>query len=272
VILNKHEIAEHTVVCEYRKIPCQLGCGLSVPLRNMTEHAFTSCLNAKILCWQGCGAQVERSNIQRHIDLECGKTSIACPVVGCNSRNQRNDTLRHLTSSLLEHTLMTASKITELDNRVQQLEAQLHKGNLTISHQNETIRRQDQQLMQAHRKLDDMETWRHVERKEDVANVLAVVADEVAAFDPAPVANNLSAVAAAHRSPPPPESSHSDTVSPATSQYDQIGEERGVEGVITTLCMHGMDPHSQEAGLKVLQHLANNGMAADHLAIQLTRS
>lgn len=250
MVLSKHEIMEHTVVCEYRKIPCSLGCGLTVPLRNMTEHAFTSCMNAKILCWQGCGVQIERANIQRHIDSECGKTTTTCPVIGCNVRVQRDDVTRHLSAAMYEHTLITTAKIAELDNRVQQLEARLSEGSRTMSQQAETIRRQDQQLLHAARKLDDME-WRHMDRKEDVANVLAVVADDDAPFDSTPT-SATSPLSDSHG--PRPE-----TASPSVQQYEQIGEERGVEGVISTLCQHALDPHSQEAGMKVLQHLANNG-------------
>ena len=81
-MLPSHEVVDHVAICEFRKIPCTLGCGIMIPLRNMTEHAFTTCLNAKILCWQGCGVHVERSNIQPHIQHECQKTNVACPVMG----------------------------------------------------------------------------------------------------------------------------------------------------------------------------------------------
>ncbi len=141
---------------------------------------------------------------------------------------------------------------------MQQLEARLADGARTISQQADTLRRQEQQLaMQTSRNgknsvsssVDDMEGWRQMERKEDVANVLAVVADDESLFD-AP-----SGMMGGGRMG----MSRSDTNSPTVQQYEQMGEERGVEGVIAALCMHILDPHSQEAGMKVLQHLANNG-------------
>ena len=266
VALPKHDIIDHAVVCEFRKIPCSLGCGLSVPLRSMTEHAFTSCMNAKILCWQGCGAQIERGHIQRHIDSECGKTIISCPLAGCNTRISRDDLVRHLNSAIYDHTMITVSKIVELENRIQQLEGRLADGARTISQQADTLRRQEQQLtLQNSRNiknsvgaLDDMDGWRQIERKEDVANVLAVVADDETIFDaPSSVASSSSAMGINGLSL----GSRSEVTSPSVQQYEHISEERGVEGVIAALCMNALDPHSQEVGMKVLQNLANNGEA-----------
>ena len=156
--------------------------------------------------------------------------------------------------------MLTNSKMMELDHRVRELETSLREGSQLISQQSETIRGQNVQLAQARRKFDNIETWRQ-DGSDVVSNVLSVVADQQ---DLRSSFNDLStATAEIYSSPPEAQSRQNADLDQATQQsliaYEQLGEERGVEGIIATLCQHAGHPHSQEAGFKVLQHLANNG-------------
>ena len=157
----------------------------------------------------------------------------------------------------------------ELDHRVRELETRLREGSHLISQQSETIRGQNVQLAQARRKIDNIETW-HQEGSDVVSNVLSGVADQRelrSSF------NDLSSSnAETYSSPIESQSRHGADLDEESQKYspvvyEQLGEERGVEGIIATLCLHSGHPHSQEAGFKVLQHLANNGARHNCLSV-----
>jgi len=74
------ELEEHLATCEFREVPCSLGCGFSLPFIEWEKdgkrdmHENEECLCRRMECPRGCGMiNLHASDISEHLERDCIK-------------------------------------------------------------------------------------------------------------------------------------------------------------------------------------------------------
>ena len=155
--INNH--LENDAGCQFEELKCSIECGKMVERRYLTSHAKTECPRRKVNC-QYCHDTGEHQFIEGQHKEECPKLPLPCPNkcevgsvarehieahrkecplemiaceyhnVGCEVKMARKDQAKHKKQKTEEHLMMTSSKLTDTEAKLDTALEQI--ANLTI--------------------------------------------------------------------------------------------------------------------------------------------
>ena len=109
----RKEMAEHLLVCNYRKVPCA-SCQRRVIYADTAVHESV-CESRLLPCPNSCGALVKRSEVSVHLEC-CSLEPVICPFLscGCSTQVQRCALIGHLQVELQTHWVLAAERLAEV--------------------------------------------------------------------------------------------------------------------------------------------------------------
>ncbi|XP_048761614.2 TNF receptor-associated factor 6-B-like isoform X2 [Ostrea edulis] len=143
VSLPRHALTEHEETCERRHVNCQ-HCNLHIPFTDLTKHQVLACQNLPVQCTLCGQTGICRKDISAHIDITIGD----CPLIvvpcqyasfGCQFQDKRRDMIDHYREAANHHILLLVRNVSDQEQRISALERQLEQIHLEQEVQKQRI-------------------------------------------------------------------------------------------------------------------------------------
>lgn len=126
-LLQKRDLSDHEVVCEYRKVSCHV-CEEVLPLNRLQRHLDEDCPNLLIVCPNNCDSlPIPRSEMTHHLVEHCPSSYVSCPfaIHGCKDYFLRSQLDTHLRDDVGKHLLLMTSMLEAQQREITLLREQI---------------------------------------------------------------------------------------------------------------------------------------------------
>jgi len=115
----RRELKQHCETCLFRLYPCDY-CHVLIAYNQKDDHLSNNCQEYEIKCENKCGVSMKRKDYTSHL---CPQQIIPCEFApyGCQVIMMRKEMETHYKESPHSHSIMTASKMSDFDSRINAL-------------------------------------------------------------------------------------------------------------------------------------------------------
>ena len=120
--VQRRKLEEHSMCCPKRRVECE-HCHEGMPYESLEEHVAVLCPMYLVPCMQQCGQTMPRKQLSAHLSTDCPLQPVDCLFMaqGCTVRPRRQSLLQHLSNSAVEHSMLSAERLQELEESMMEL-------------------------------------------------------------------------------------------------------------------------------------------------------